>query len=89
LLAVFTDLDSARNVGVEYLRSRPEETDLRKLLAALCGSSSIDATDAAHDWAATLAAKCRDDFLERRVVHVDAWVLSWTEARLCALAVLV
>lgn len=89
LLTVFGDIESARTVGAEYLRSAPHEADLPGLLAALCGPASGDACVAhADEWAAALAARCKDDFLEGRVVRIQGWVLSRTEARLCAVAAL-
>lgn len=92
LLDVFSDPESAYGVGVAYFAVRPSERDLSALLQRLLGSSNLDEALVDHDagrWALKLAARSKRDFEQLRVVQVDGWVLSRTEARLCALAVLV
>jgi hypothetical protein len=90
LVQSLRDLSSARAVGAAYLQMMPDEADVQALLArlledqpALSGSRSAAATR-------QLLRRCiRGDFARERVVAVDGWLLAETEARLCALAVLV
>lgn len=70
-------LPGAREVGAVYLRANPQDADPERLLASLAGESP-----------ATLLKRQRDDFRFGRTVTVRGWVLSRTEARLCALAAL-
>jgi hypothetical protein len=76
---------SARIIGAAYLATHPDEADA----AILCRAIAADlATAAPRDQAEldrALANRVRADFLQRRTVKVDGWVLSRTEARLCAL----
>jgi hypothetical protein len=91
LLEVFPDTESARAIGAEYLAAWPEERDLSALLENLLESPAGDEVQADCDvdaWTRTLAARTKQDFEWLRVVKVDGWVLSRSEARLCALAVL-
>jgi hypothetical protein len=81
------DRDAARAVGERYLAERPGEADearLVRLLAPLGDASALSADE--------LARRVRDavheDFVRGRVVTVDGWYLSRTEARLCALSTL-
>jgi hypothetical protein len=83
---------SAAVVGRAYLADHPAEAD-RDWLAAQLGADlrCQDCDPARSDTArlrAALARQLRADFAQRRVVRVDGWVLSVTEARLCALAAL-
>ncbi len=91
LLAVFRRRRSAVIIGRECLRQHPQEADPRHLLnligAGLEDRSAGDKDDhrvLAH-W---LQDRFREDFNEGRSIRVEGWVLSQTEARLCALAAL-
>lgn len=84
---------SARAVGLEYLRDAPSGTTAAAL-AHLVGAGVPGglagrhaATD--HKLRELLAARIRQDFDQERVVAVDGWVASLTEARLCAIVALV
>jgi hypothetical protein len=93
LISGFNYKNSAAKIGYEYLKNTPHEADIGILLNYICGTginqksrfkeTSID------DMKMVLRKKCRDDFTREQVVSVRGWVLSNTEARLCALAVLV
>jgi len=90
LVQSLRDSSSARAVGAAYLRTMPDEADVQTLLARLLGDQP--ALSGSRSAAATrkLLRRCiRADFAGERVVAVDGWLLAETEARLCALAVLV
>lgn len=70
---------AARRVGRAYLRRHPAEADVALLRAAL----AADLGDPER-----LRARVRGDFEREAVVRVQGWVLSRTEARLCALEAL-
>jgi hypothetical protein len=83
--------ESGSAVGREYLKVAPAEADVSRLIDLIgAPEESIRAqskagTQAFADW---LRAKQRDDFDRGRVVLVQGWMLSQTEARLCALIAL-
>lgn len=73
------DRRAARALGRAYLAEHPEEAGrLRALLAR----------NATPLGAGELRARIRRDFEEVRLVRVRGWLLSRTEARLCALVAL-
>jgi hypothetical protein len=89
LKSMIADLESARRVGQVYLQKAPEEADRDRLLTQLYpGLAPARHTRSPAAWRQSYAAKCRRDFAEGHTVRVDGWVLSQTEARLCALAAL-
>ena len=89
LTACFHDPTSARAVGRAYLAAVPEEASVQALVGRLIGeTSAVSAPLPLADREALRAAmrsRIRRDFAEGRVVTVDGWFLSQTEARLCAL----
>lgn len=80
------------SLGAAYLRDHPDETDPDVLVPAILNSSPQETgppigrqkPQSPRD----LDARIRSDFAHGRTVHVEGWVLSRTEARLCALSVL-
>jgi hypothetical protein len=84
LVGIFREPASARAIGRAYLRQAPEEADAARLLALIhpgdCAALS------ASELRRAVAARQRADFAAGRTVLLDGWVLSRTEARLCALA---
>ena len=84
---------SARTVGRVYLAHHAAEGDPITLLAAIEAAGEIGGCLAASplDSAAlarAVAEAVRDDYLCRRTIRLDGWVLARTEARLCALTAL-
>ena len=84
---------SAAAVGREYLKTAPSEASLVRLLGYL-GRAPDGRAQAAgildrDRLRADIAAREKQDFEERNVVVLRGWILSRTEARLCALAALV
>jgi hypothetical protein len=94
LTILVPDLAAAKRLGQAYLASHPNEFDHRLLtdgvLAALRIWGGPGAIGSIQE--SVLVARARraltDDYLAARVVDVDGWVLSLTEARLYALTVI-
>jgi len=78
----------ARRIGRAWLAAHPEEADrdaLARLLGDLPGraraAESVLRDAGVRAW---LRERQRDDFVEDRIVELDGWWLSQTEARFCA-----
>lgn len=91
LTRVFSNTRSAGIVGQRYLASNPLEADTAVLAARIAGDMrhylrlSSAATPRLR---ALLAERQKRDFAEGRTVTIDGWILSVTEARLCAIVAL-
>jgi hypothetical protein len=94
LTALIRHRDSAARIGRAYLRTAPADRDAERLLDAIVATvaTGTDGDDplAADDvmLADMLARQIASDFASRDVALVEGWVLSRTEARLCALVAL-
>jgi len=92
LVGFFQDKESAGAVGREYLRIAPLEADTLKLTELICAGRP--ARHAELNFASMgkvrsiLLHQQREDFDKGRTVNVQGWILSETEARLCALTAL-
>jgi hypothetical protein len=90
LAGLLTHIESAKVVGAAYLQQRAHEADVRLLLDQI--TSSPAAGDIAlfggpdRQLHQLLDRMIREDFGADRVVNLRGWILSETEARLCALA---
>lgn len=73
-----------RHIGESYLQTHPEEADRDHLLTTLQSEARQNAPRAP----CRLDQQVQRDFASDRTVRVNGWVLSHTEARLCALATL-
>lgn len=72
---------SAARLGRLYLATAPQEADPSRLAALILeGSPSVSPR--------SLASRFSADFAAGRTVRLDGWVMSRSEARLCALAAL-
>ena len=93
LAGLLAHRDSARVVGTAYLDRVPSEASASRLvdrIAADLPEGRRTVRDASDDeLRSLLAASVRSDFEQDRIVEVDGWVLSPTEARLYALTTLV
>jgi len=81
--ALFTSRHSAAAVGRAYLRQRQDRPSARQVLEEL----HLDAKSSGQ-CITPLRERLRADFESGRVVSIEGWVLSDTEAKLCALAAL-
>lgn len=86
LRGFFRHPDSAAAIGRAYLHIHPEEADPQRLLARLLPDA--EPLLAREDLRRALAARQAADFAGGRTLRLDGWVLSLTEARLCAAAAL-
>jgi hypothetical protein len=83
--------ESARLIGRAYLAGHPDEGGDDARLARLILADDPGAADAppmpadARRLRETVAGRVREDFRHGRTATVDGWILSRTEARLCAL----
>jgi hypothetical protein len=92
LAGLLAHQESARVVGREYLRAVPAEAREDVLTAGIVNwlpaqhrGSRIPADSHLRE---LLLLGAREDFAEGRTVELHGWVVSVTEARLCALATL-
>ena len=92
LLSALGRPKSAAVVGRRYLAGHPQEADRAWLAAQLEADLSCQGCAPLPGDRPALRAgfshQIRTDFARGRVVRVEGWVLSVTEARLCALAAL-
>jgi hypothetical protein len=82
---LFTDLGAARDIGRRYLRSFSQETNRAFLQRTITGGERLQD---AKQLRTLLAQKREQDFRTGDIAIVDGWVLSRTEARVCALVAL-
>ncbi len=73
--------ESAAVLGRAYLDATPGEADAKQLGSLIVGPPAVPPGREA----ARVAARIRADFDAGRVVTIDGWIVSTTEARLCAL----
>jgi hypothetical protein len=89
----YIDKESAKIVGLEYLRSVPSEAKVGLLTDLICSFEGEQR--AAFNQAnkeklrQMLLLRQRQDFEHGRVANVRGWILSKTECRLCALVALI
>ncbi len=92
LAGFYEDRASAAAVGRAYLEGAPEEARRDVLLDRLCGPRRSEwaalARSAPEELFAAIRSQHRSDFEAGRVASVDDWILSLTEARMCAIAAL-
>lgn len=86
LLATLQVPASAVVVGREILRRQPRELTPERLLAELEATGVSGGGDV--ELATALRARVHTDFATGQTLQVHGWLLSRTEARLCALAAL-
>jgi hypothetical protein len=83
LAGVLRHPDSAALLGRLYLDGNPREADATRLVTQIGAMPDSAATDEALR--ASLDERIRNDFINGDTVTVGGWLLSITEARLCAL----
>jgi hypothetical protein len=87
LRSLLLDVEGAREIGLVYLSKVPEERD-PDALGALITEGINWPVLSGGDARQLLDARIRRDFASEEVVRLHGWILSRTEARLCALAAL-
>jgi hypothetical protein len=92
LTHLFSHRESAIVVGLEYLQYRPGEADVDRLVDLICLCRPERRAELARAKVErlreVLKLQQREDFRYSRIVKVHGWILSETEARLCALVAL-
>jgi hypothetical protein len=81
--------DVVRAVGETYLRQLGRDASRESIVAV--ARVAIDTIDRARDQPAAIRAlvrAVRDDFERGRMVQLDGWILSRTEAEICVLTLL-
>jgi hypothetical protein len=84
-LDFFGDRNAAAAIGARYLASHPEDRDGGRILREMALTTRPRTRAELHE---RLCEQHARDFADDRTVVVDGWVLSRTEARLCALTAL-
>jgi len=83
--------DIADRIGKKYLRqvNEPEQLSLDGLVDSLLSNLQLPVNDLSalslQDLQTRLTRRVHQDFADEKTVIVDGWLLSATEARLCAL----
>ena len=91
LMGLFAHPESARAVGMRYLETYRSDASPAGLLERLTRSLSVERSIHELDdeaLRARLLSCIRSDFESGRVVDLDGWVVSSTEADICALVAL-
>jgi hypothetical protein len=92
LAGYYRDKKSASEIGMRYLEKVPEEAQIGKIASLICQPGTDDYKRLASANSAAVRSLIsrwqREDFEHDRIVNVSGWLLSETEARLCALAAL-
>lgn len=70
-----------RQIGNAYLQAHPEEADRDRLMSEIRKRRNEGAAGESR----SLNSQMRMEFASDRIVQVNGWVLSRTEARVCAL----
>lgn len=73
------DVQAAAQLGSAYLKLHADEADSRRLLDLI-----LEGTEGSTDLAGQLSSKVRADFASDRVVTLNDWQISETEARIFA-----
>ncbi|AOY81254.1 hypothetical protein BJP36_16440 [Moorena producens JHB] len=83
-LGQFPHLQHCQGIGLGYLQQYPEVGRLEQLLQAITKDFLLpDSQSDPFNW---LRNQIRTDFAQKNTVQVEGWILSKTEAQLCALA---
>jgi hypothetical protein len=87
LAGLFAPLRDAHRLGLIYLQQHPVEAHAEVLARLVTGRAWADVLPMAPaDLTRAITARQAVDFAAGHVVALDGWILSRTEARLCALA---
>lgn len=85
LMNIFPDPAAPQALGQAYLERYPAEADVRLLMRSFQDDADLPE---ARDLAQRLGERRSRDFRDGDTVVVEGWVLARSEARLCALTVL-
>jgi hypothetical protein len=86
LRTIFGDPRDAERIGEAYLAQRPQEADPDFLVRTVYAVAGRLSRLNGCEWRDRVSAAVRRDFAQGATVSLQGWILSTTEARLCALA---
>lgn len=90
LVGLFHDKESARIIGMEYLKNTPEESHHKILIEEIFTNSDtrlkIQTESSPDRIKNVLVKKIREDYEHGRIIYLKDWIISITEARISALA---
>ena len=87
--------EMAANIGYHYLQQKyqADKPTVEEMITGILEGTAIDPSNASHfslfNLDDELRAKVRKDFMLERIAKIKGWLLSETEAQLCALLVLI
>ena len=84
LLAILDDAEAVREIGREYRRRFPVH-DAAETLGRMFEAETQRSALAGHTPMEKLSRCVQADFAHGRIVQINGWILSITEARQCAL----
>jgi hypothetical protein len=91
IVNAFHNHDSARIIGAKYLQHWPSEQDIDLLVSEVpsppAGAEQLTDTGEVDYWQVITNNRV-NDFENGRIAAIDGWLLSRTEARLCAIVAL-
>jgi hypothetical protein len=92
IAALFSHQESAQVIGLAYLQRYAQEGDsqvlLNQMLRNMAGGAERLLLAGDAELKALFQDRIRQDFADDNVVKLHGWILSTTEAQLCALATL-
>jgi hypothetical protein len=92
LASFFLHQESAKKIGLEYLKIAPMEAEICLLSNLICSFNKEQRSALLYADSRRFSELLRQrlclDFEQDRVVTVHGWILAVTEARLCALTAL-
>ena len=92
LVHLFKNQESAKIIGLEYLKIVPEENNKKQLLSLFASTlgrfPALYTTTDPRELRAWLRICRHEDFKEGRIINVKNFLLSITESRICALVAL-
>lgn len=82
-------VDAARTIGEAYVRQLGLDTSAESIRKASLGALEIiERASTSHNAITALEAAVRRDFQQGKSLQLEGWIISRTEAELCALTLL-
>lgn len=76
---------ASKKLGQAYLAQHPAENDFDRLLATILDPYAPASSSSLR---ASISARLQEDLMNDKVLFLDGWPITVTEARLCALRLL-
>jgi len=90
VLSSFCDEETVRKIGLRYLALVPSENSQAELVARMSAAINRDPPDSANtaEVARQIELTAERDFRSEKILIINNWIISETEARQCALLAL-